>query len=283
MTAQTNPQRSMMKTQLSLLIVFVLLLANYIQVKAQEPEDGSTRFGHLQVFVYVCDNEPLTGAIVRLTCIKDSTYILQDTTVDGVVFFGSEELRTFDIRIWKEGHVKVDDFVSFGGDGLVQYDAQLPRITYKPMGFRVDHKSSTATWKKPRINLLEQDFEGGQFPPSGWTVNDTAGFFHSCADSIQTLPVPPNDGCFAVSHANFGGGSGNNPDLSYLITPSVNLPYQNNQTLSFEYYYRSLYGNISYLLYSIDNGENWDILEILAPFSNWQQKDIDLTYIVGPD
>jgi len=254
-----------------------------MQVKAQGPEDSNSRYGQLQVFVYVCDNEPVSGAVVRLTCIKDPTYILQDTTVDGYVEFGSDEFRSFHVRIWKEGHVELDDFVTFGGEGLVQYDAPLLRITYKPMGFRVDPKSSTATWKKPRINLLEQDFEGGQFPPYGWTVNDTAGFFHSCADSIQPLPVPPNDGCFAVSHANFGGGTSKDSDLSYLITPSVNLPYQNNQTLSFEYYHRSLYGNLSYVLYSIDNGENWDILNMLAPTSTWHQMDIDLTYIVGPD
>jgi hypothetical protein len=277
-------EHKIMKTQLLKLIAFLLVIFICTQKNAKASEDNKNLFdGTLSLFVYVCDYVPVSGAIVRLTCMDDPSLILQDTTDGGGVTFYSSESRAFFMKIWKEGHNELNDYTVFGGEGYVEGYAYLSRICYKPLGFRVDPKSSTATWKKPRINLLEQDFEGEQFPPSGWSVNDTAGFFHSCADSIQPLPVPPNDGCFAVSHANFGGGSGNNPDLSYLITPSVNLPYQNNQTLSFEYYYRSLYGNISYLLYSIDNGENWDILNILAPFSNWQQIDLDLTYIVGPD
>lgn len=149
------------------------------------------------------------GAVVTLTNIDgDPTHIYTATATSATVNFPQVWLGTYQIRVAKTG------YTTYVQDGVV---------------------ISTDTYNHPLITLavsaifFAEGFEGAEFPPAGWTMNDADGdgnnwFLYSVANTAY-------EGVNSAASASWLGGAVLTPD-NYLITPALNLPAASSYTLN---------------------------------------------------
>ncbi len=74
-----------------------------------------------------------------------------------------------------------------------------------------------------------------------------------------------------------------NSTLDYLITPEVDLRESEGFQLQFDQFYDGAYGHSAYIEYSLDQGITWELIETMAPESEWNHKIVDLSQLSGPD
>jgi hypothetical protein len=70
----------------------------------------------------------------------------------------------------------------------------LQELRHKPLNLRVDSLSLIAEWEQPREILVNENFEGGVFPPNGWqalTQNFT-GWYATTDGSSENFTYPFN-------------------------------------------------------------------------------------------
>ena len=149
-----------------------------------------------------------------------------------------------------------------------------------PYNFNVDSVSLLATWESPKIVLLEEDFEGADFPPANWTATSLGiGWLGVESPEYNYWIVPGHPGNFALTNddANFGIDGG----FDYLITPGMDLTIADSFRLFFDSYFDGAYGQRAFLEYSLDSGTTWQLLKQLDASLEWESLEIDLSEFSG--
>jgi N-acetylneuraminic acid mutarotase len=142
------------------------------------------------------------------------------------------------------GYKPAQDTIVVGGTG-VTHDVQL---------------SVTPDCTAPGYSLdtaLQENFDGGSFPPSGWNVVDNAGEGH--AWQLNDPEGQPNNtggtGNFADINSDFYG-PGDTQNTS-LVTPTVDLSGSPSPSLTFRNDYFGFSGQIGDVDVSTDGGTTW--------------------------
>ena len=154
-------------------------------------------YSKVEIQIYAENNAPVEGAVVKLSNNTGLTEYVS-TATDKIVVFPSVRVGDYTINVIKEGFMTyVDSELSIYSDSF-EYNVFL--------GF-------------PHI-ILEEGFEGFDFPPQGWTIIDADGDEHNWM--IATIPLHiVNSGFNAVMSESMLGGIGAiNPD-NYLITSQI--------------------------------------------------------------
>lgn len=152
-----------------------------------------------------------------------------------------------------------------------------------PYHFRIDSVSLLANWESPKIVLMEEDFEGGIFPPSGWSAASLGvGWLGVDSPAFQYWTVPAHAGKFALTNDDAANYS-NNGSLDYLVTPVLNLTVADSFHLFFDSYFDGGYGQRAFLEYSPDSGITWLQLKQLDASLEWKTLEVDLSGFSGPE
>ncbi len=149
-----------------------------------------------------------------------------------------------------------------------------------PRNLQFDSLTLVATWEPPRSVVLDEHFEGADFPPQNWQdTTQGVGWFATTNGSSTSLNIPPHT-TYAVVN-NSLAGTGNNGCCDYLITPEMDLTHATGYTLSFNSFFRGLDAETASVEISTDGGTTWmPMLEVLPHFA-WANLTVDLGYISG--
>lgn len=163
----------------------------------------------------------------------------------------------------------------------IQAQPEPGRDLLPPHGIRIDPESLVVTWKSPGIVLLNENFEGETFPPSGWQANSFGnGWQRMDTLAFNHWKIPEHFGHYAISNDD-GAAGGNNGNADLLITPAVDLTGNDSLTLMFDSYFDGAYGQSARVEYSIDGGSSWITLEEMTASLVWLKKEIDLSDMSG--
>ena len=136
--------------------------------------------------------------------------------------------------------------------------------------------------------LINEDFEGGNGLPAGWsiTTNATDGGWN-----LGTNQTIESQWWSVAPHGNIIGTNDDDCDcdksMDYLIMPPVDFSNLTSVVLQFENYYDggSFEGDTetATLEYSLDNGSNWVVSsEIIGTEDDaWDVQSFDLTSLIG--
>lgn len=150
-----------------------------------------------------------------------------------------------------------------------------------PHGICIDPVSLLVTWKSPGIVLLNENFEGEIFPPSGWQANSSGiGWQKIDTLTFKHWKIPGHFGSYALSDDD-GAPPGNNGIDDLLMTPALDLTGNDSLILSFDSYFDGAYGQSARLEYSTDGGSSWIILEEMTASLVWLKKEINLSALSG--
>ena len=160
----------------------------------------------------------------------------------------------------------------------------LEEKTYPPRNLWVDPLTSIAYWNGPIVppTFLSEDFEDGVMP-MGWTTTSQGDseWYVTQDGSSQYFSIPSHT-WYAVCNDD-APGSGNNGCCDYLITPVLDLRDYNDYILRFQSFYNGGYGQLAFIEYSNDGGENFEEIMQLTPANSWQDVIVDLSDICGND
>ncbi len=151
-----------------------------------------------------------------------------------------------------------------------------------PFNFHVDSVSLLATWEAPKIVLLEEDFEGDMFPPSGWADTSLgAGWMQTSDPDFWFWHFPVPAGSFALVNDDLMYS--NNGSLDYLITPALDLTVADSFYLVFDSYFDGGYGEQAFIEYSLDSGITWQLLLQMEASLEWENVRVDLSVLSGTE
>ncbi len=161
------------------------------------------------------------------------------------------------------------------------YNIMLSCSMYPVRNLSIDPVSLIATWNPPQVVILEEDFEDNTFPPPGWQMQSQGpGWFRTEDGSEGGWSVPGWDSYYACTNDLLSGG--NDGSLDYLICPTNKLDYRTDYVLSFQSYFDGYNDQDAIVEYSFD-GEDWEILFEPDPASNWDDIELDLSALSGPE
>ena len=168
---------------------------------------------------------------------------------------------------------------------MVLIGALLPNIALSqalappPRNLEVNSHELIAAWQKPQAVLLNQNFEGTEFPPPGWQATTSGmGWFRS-QNGSQFFVVPQHS-WYAIADDDLAGTS-NNGCCDFLISPVLNLTRIEDGRLKFDSYYNGDYAQSAEVEMSIDGGISWNTILTLTPSASWKQIELDLTSYCG--
>jgi hypothetical protein len=150
----------------------------------------------------------------------------------------------------------------------------------------VDSVSLIATWSEPGLVAVYEDFEGEQFPPPGWqlsSADEYGEWFRTIDGSSGGFAIPPGDAYYACDNVDMHGSDPHNSCCDYLITPPLDLTESEDYMLDFSSYYTGAYGQLAFIEYSMDRGENWEVMMQLDPASGWNTIQMIIAAISGED
>ncbi|MFO8129751.1 MAG: T9SS type A sorting domain-containing protein [Bacteroidales bacterium] len=144
-----------------------------------------------------------------------------------------------------------------------------------------DSMSTQLTWGAPQFAVLNENFEGAQFPPQGWSVQSQGNGWKNGDTVVHAAwEVPRWDSHFAYTDDIENPSNG---CCDYLVTPALIIDHTYDFYLKFESYYNGAAGHEAYVKYSLDDGTNWELLHTLSPQNEWASLNIDLSLIQGAD
>ena len=239
------------------------------------------------VNVTQCDGEEPSGASVTMVGHNYPYQMMgMVTPASGTVVFDSVIMGVYDLAVNKLGY-QAWEWPNMVVSGDMVIDVTLQETEYPPRNLYVDPLTSVATWDEPLyIQLPMQGFEEAPFPPAGWqmwtpgigwerTQDGSSGFW--------TIPSPPEESGDWYAVANDDQWSGNTQD-DYLITPPLDLREASDYALNSLWYYDGAWGQPApEVVYSTDAGATWETLYTLTAGFDWQNVDIDLSGMSGPD
>jgi hypothetical protein len=228
----------------------------------------------------VCGFVPAVGAFVTLAG-QDYPYDVLTATVpaSGTVFFDNIIKGKYDLTITKGGYTPYTLALTITGNKTI--DAVMEDIRYMPRDLFVDDMTLIATWKEPLAYAVQEDFEGGVFPPAGWqaTTQGTVGWYATTDGSSAGFAVPSHT-TYAISNDD-QEGSANTGCCDYLITPELDLTNAPSYVISFASYYDGAYGELAFVEMSTDAGASWTPIYTCTDATSWQQVDVDLSAFSG--
>jgi len=219
------------------------------------------------------------GARLIISGINNSNYY--QTTYDNPTAVLQLEIipGEYLVSIAKPGHPRWEKVCDLSFNQHVH--AMLTDIHYSPQNIEIDSVSLLLTWDKPTAILLDEDFEGELFPPEGWQIMTSGqeGWHVTENGSSTHFNIPPHS-TYAVSNDDAANGNG---CCELLITPLLDLTEQESFTLQFSSFYTGANDHKAFVLYSTDNGINWNDLGVPYPYpyNDWMEISIDLTDFSG--
>jgi primosomal replication protein N len=228
----------------------------------------------------VCGFVPAEGAFVSLTG-NDYPYDVYSATVpaSGTVFFDNVIKGVYDLLVTRAGYYATGYKVTINGDKTI--DVVLEDLRYMPRNLMVDCGTLVATWDEPLAIAVQEDFEGGVFPPAGWqaTTQGSVGWYATTDGGSAYFAIPGHT-TYAVANDD-EGGSANNGSVDYLITPELDLTGAPSYVLSFQSFYTGDFGQMAFVEMSTDAGASWTPIYTCSPAATWQQVDVDLSAYSG--
>ncbi len=228
----------------------------------------------------VCGMVPAEGAFVTMTG-NDYPFDVLTATVpaSGTVVFDNVIKGKYDVLITRAGYTQWMLAVTITGNKTI--DAVLEDIKYVPRNLYVECGTLVATWDEPLAYAVQEDFEGGVFPPTGWqaTTQGSVGWYAATDGSSAYFTIPPHT-TYAVANDDEGGAS-NDGSVDYLITPELDLTGAPSYVLSFQSFFTGDFGQNGYVEMSTDAGATWTPIYTSVPATNWAQIDIDLSAYSG--
>lgn len=245
---------------------------------------GHNMYCSVTVMVSLENNEPAGDARVFL-CGKDYSY----------QYYSGQDSVNVTIDSVMKGHYLIAAYNTGYDSGYIEnafifndtsIEIQLLLKKYQVFDLTVDSVSLIATWSKPGMVAIFEDFEGEQFPPPGWQLSA----YDPYGDWIRTLDgssggflIPPGDGHYACDNNDAHGTDNHNGCCDYLITPPLDLTERDNYKLDFNSFYNGAYGQLAFIEYSFDEGETWEVMSQLTPSSTWDLRHIYLDAFSGQD
>lgn len=239
------------------------------------------------VNVVQCDDEEPSGALVTLAGHNYPYHFLSGVTpASGTLVFDSVIMGIYDLAVNKLGYQSWEWPDMVVSDDMV-VDVTLQETEYMPRNLYVDPLTSVATWDEPLyIQLPMQGFEELPFPPANWQIITPGIGWERVEDgssSFWTIPSPPEVSGDWYAVANDDQFSGNTQD-DYLITPEMDLREASDYELNSIWYYDGAWGQPQpEIVYSTDAGATWETLYTLTTGFDWQDVDLDLSELSGPD
>lgn len=228
----------------------------------------------------VCGFVPAEGAFVTLTG-NDYPYDVLTATVpaSGTVVFDNVIKGKYDLMITRAGYTTLTMAVTINANKTI--DVIMEDIKYKPRNLHVDCGTLVATWEEPLAYAVQENFEGGVFPPAGWqaTTQGSVGWY-ATTDGGSAYFAPPSHTTYAIANDD-EGGSANNGCCDYLTTPELDLTGAPSYVLSFQSYFDGGFGQMAYVEMSTDAGASWTPIYTCSPATSWQQVDVDLSAYSG--
>ena len=160
------------------------------------------------------------------------------------------------------------------------FNIVLQELKYKPLNLKVDSLSLIASWDAPRDILVNENFEGGNFPPEGWQVitENFTGWYATLDGSSEDFIIPLHS-TYAVVNDDADNGNG---CCDYLITPGMNLTNMPSYKLNFASFFSGTYSQQAFIEISTDGGNTWMMIQMLSPFPyGWHDVEIDLSQYAG--
>lgn len=148
---------------------------------------------------------------------------------------------------------------------------------YPPSCLYVDPVSLEATWCKPLITALDEDFEGPEFPPAGWQADPEEDGWYRTDSSTGGCTIPDWNSFYAMSCGTPVGSS------NFLITPPLDLRESEGYELTFNSLYDGSFGALAFIQWSDDGGETWQVYWQMMPDPGWSMLTIGLEPFCGPD
>ncbi|MCW8997694.1 MAG: carboxypeptidase-like regulatory domain-containing protein, partial [Kangiellaceae bacterium] len=194
---------------------------------------------------------------------------------DSIVAYTNPETGEYVLPVFEGTTINISTMAQIDGYQLNSQDVLPMADTSAPMAlsFTLDEDG---TCTAPGLQWVEpsfvQRFEGGVFPPTGWTVTEDAGdgvAWGSALAGRGNITGTEGDAALADSDA---AGPGNDADTS-LVSPVINVADISSTTLNFVANYRPL-GDNADLDINVD-GAGWT--NVTALVSGTQQYSIDLT------
>jgi hypothetical protein len=198
------------------------------------------------------------------------------TDSSGIVIFGAVPEGFYDISSFKAGYdmYRINNTL-INSDKV--FNILLSEKKYPPTCLDVDPLTLKATWCKPLITALDENFEDPVFPPAGWqALSEQVGWERTNNGSSGGWIIPPWDSYYAMTNDDAVGGGPGNGCCDYLITPAVDLRESEDYQLTFDSFYDGANGQLAFVEYSVDAGETWELFAELVPDSGWTNLELDL-------
>ena len=228
----------------------------------------------------VCGFVPAVGAEVTFVGqnYPNNTYTAT-VNAAGAVFFDNMIKGMYDMTIIKAGYTTYTQQVNVNGNKTL--NIILDDIKYMPRNLAVDCGTLVATWEEPLAFAVQENFEGGVFPPAGWqaTTQGSVGWYATTDGGSAYFPIPGHT-TYAVTNDDEGGSS-NVGCCDYLITPELDLTGAPSFVLSFQSYYDGGFGHMAFVEMSTDAGATWTPIYTCSPSTSWEQVDVDLSAYSG--
>lgn len=155
--------------------------------------------------------------------------------------------------------------------------AQADTPFYPPSCLFVDPVSLEATWCKPLITALDEDFEDPEFPPAGWQANPEEDGWYRTDSSTGGCTIPDWTSFYALACDSPNGS------VIYLITPPMDLRESEGFELTFNSFYDGSFGALAFIEWSTNGGETWEMLYQVMPNPGWTSLTISLEEFSGPE
>jgi hypothetical protein len=167
---------------------------------------------------------------------------------------------------------------------LVEYtevNMILPCHHFPVRNVYMDPVTAEVVWEQPRIDVLRQDFEMEQFPPSGWPSESSGeGWFRTDDGSGGGWDIPFRDSYYTCVN-DLSAGPGNDGSMDYLYMPPFLMDYTDNYVLEFYSFYDGSNGQEARVAFSGDT-ENWYALQEMEAYPHWKHYSLDLSSFSGP-
>lgn len=158
---------------------------------------------------------------------------------------------------------------------LLQAQIPLP-----PQNLNINPLSLVVTWQAPQSVLIDENFEGQQFPPAGWLVSSNGQGWDSIINGSFEIIQIPGHTKYVIANDQESGES-NDGCCDYLILPAVDLTGYPNYKLEFQSFFTGNYGQKATLDFTQDDGATWTTISEIDHFPNWKQYEADLSGYSG--
>jgi hypothetical protein len=200
-------------------------------------------------------------------------------SASGTASFNPVYKGDYMLSVHLSGYEDYESLISI--DSNLVLNVMLDPVTFPPRNLYVNDETLITTWETPLAILLEENFESGIYPPTGWqsTTAGSNGWHVSTDGSSGGFSVPPHTAYAVVNDDE--GGPGNNGCCDYLITPPLNLTVAPYFFLSFQSYFSGAGGQMAYVEMSTDGGSTWTPIYTCSQAASWQQVEIDFSTYSG--